>query len=403
MNKISVSDLKPGMAFDKPVYLDPENMLVKANEPISRSDIERLNKWNIKEVETTGQILSAGGEEKPKASLEDTVENQQELEEIEAVISNLKQTIKKREALRTMFIEGEGLVKEAYEHISDDKPFQVSRLRNFAENLVTLVDDAPDCFAYLYYQAEEPSLFTHVISAAIFGISLASAIQLSKPRVIELALSILLMKIGMLKVPREIREKTSQLTEPEKQALHAHPVHGYQLLTQNAKVKNSIAIVALQHHEHYDGSGYPRQIKGSEISDYARLAAIADSYSALLENKSYKKFKLPYEAMKELVTLGVYRYDPIFLKAFLNRLSIYPIGSIVKISDNKIGLVAGSVKGKPMRPILMLLREEDGKRITEPQFLHLIYHNNKYISQALAPASEKIDFETELFQLVKKL
>ena len=294
-------------------------------------------------------------------------------------------------------------MKEGYSALAQERPFQVSRFRTLAENISTLIDDAPNLFIYTYYNRNEASLYHHIMTAAVFGGVLGTALDFSKPRVVELIFSILLMKVGMLQVPEDIRNKKGQLSDAEKQKLHAHPVLGYQLLTQHAKVKNSIAIVALQHHEHYDGSGYPRQIKGQDMTDYTRVAAIADSFSALLEFKSYRATKMPYEAMKELVTLGVYRYDPIYLKSFLDRLSTYPIGSVVQISDNTQGIVVGSVPGKPMRPLLLLLREANGKQIVNPMFLHLLYHTDKYISQALDPVSQKIDLEKELSNLISKL
>jgi hypothetical protein len=71
------------------------------------------------------------------------------------------------------------------------------------------------------------------------------------------------MDVGMLKVPQPILDKAEKLNETELQIIHAHPVHGYQMLTQIAKIKNTIASVALQHQEHFDGSGYPRKIKGA--------------------------------------------------------------------------------------------------------------------------------------------
>lgn len=406
MKKISVSELKPGMTFTKPVYLDPDNMLVQAEEPVTASDIDRLQKWNIKEVETSGELIEMTEEEmNAPTALPGTSQavSAEETKEIDRIKSELKKTILLKNEFIQLLEDGQTLLKECYQSITDERPFQISRVRQLAENLSSNLDRCPNGFFYTYYDNSDVSLYHHVMVAAIYGGILGNALNQSKPKVIELIFSMLLMKIGMVKVPETIRNKTGQLTETEINSLHTHPIMGYQLLTQVAKIKNSLALVALQHQEHFDGTGYPRQIKGDEMVENTKIAAIADSYAALLEPKSYRANKLPYEAMKELITLGVYRYDPVYLKTFLNRLSIYPVGSIVKLSDNTTGLVAGSIENKPMRPIILLLRDPDGTRFAKPVFLHLLFNNSKYILKALDLETSKVNFVPELNEMVPHL
>ena len=398
MKSIPVDSLKAGMAFDKPVYIDRNNMLVDAKEAISQSDIDRLKKWNIKEIQTTGIEIQA-----EIVKNDSKAQNTQEKIDLEKIIKRLKETSRYRETFFEVMQEGEELVHVAYDSITHEKPFQISRIRTLAENIVTILDKGPDSFMYLYYDKRAETVGRHVMAVSVFSIVLAEALQISKPRIIELVFSILLMDIGMMLLPTSIIEKSDKLTDAEKAKVHAHPLQGYQLLTQTAKVKNSIASVALEHHEHFDGSGYPRHIKGTEMSDYTKIAAICDSFAALLESKAYRGPELPYRAMKELLTLGIYRYDPIYLKSFLDRLSIYPIGSIVKLSDNSMGIVAGHVTGKPMRPVILIVRDTEGHRPSDPTFVHLLYHTEKYISQALDPEEALLDLALEITHFTEKL
>ena len=138
------------------------------------------------------------------------------------------------------------------------------------------------------------------------------------------------------------------------------------------------------------------------MPENSRIAGIADSFAALLENKSYREAKLPYEAMKELLTLGIYKYDPVYLKAFLGSLAIYPIGSLVKLSDKSVAIVIDTVKEKPMRPVLLIIRDAEGSIIQDPIFLHLLYKADKYISSAISPKISGINIDDELESRLSK-
>lgn len=397
MKSIPVNSLKPGMAFDKAVYIDPDNKLVDINEPISQQDIERLEKWKIMEVQTAGSLI----ENIPTKTSE--VQNIEEKIELDKISRQFETFVKTREEFENLVIEGKETLSEAYSAICAETPFQISRVRTLAENIVSLLDKSPNIFQCLYLQSPGNNIYMHVISAGFYSALLAESLQFSKPRIIELVFSILLMDVGMSLIPAALLTKTGTLTEAEITQVHAHPVKGYQLLTRVAKLKSSLAVVALEHHEHFDGMGYPRRIKGLSMSEYSRVAAIADSYAALLESKPYRGSILPYFAMKELLTLGIYRYDPIYLKSFLDRLSIYPIGSLVKLSDQSFGLIVSSVQGKPMRPVILLLKDSNGVLLQFPVFVHLLYHTDKYIVQALTVEESGVNLDKTLDYLVAQM
>jgi HD-GYP domain-containing protein (c-di-GMP phosphodiesterase class II) len=396
MKKIEVSKLKPGMAYDKPVYIDRDNMLVDAFEALKNSDIERLTKWNISEVETNGSPAE------PKV-IEKVIEVEgQEKVDIEKATAELKKAAGAREKMLKLMESGGKLVSEAYEALAAEKPFQISIIRNLAEDIVNLSTDNPLAFINIYYQNYTQTLYTHLMFSAVFSAYLSNAMSFSVPKSIELVYSILLMDVGMILLPVSIRMKEGKLNESEKTQLQAHPLHGYQLLTQFAKVKNSISMVALQHQEYFDGTGYPRHTKGEVISEYARIAGIVDSYVALLEEKSYRNKKLPYEAMKELLAYGLSRYDPNYMKYFLFRFSIYPVGSLVELSDKSYAIVIRSGHEKPMRPLVYIYRDRNGVSPAKMKFIHLLYQPEYYIINPVLPENAYFDFDAEMDSILKK-
>jgi len=396
MKKIDVSTLKPGMAFDRPVFIDKDNRLVDAYEQIQQTDIDRLKKWSIKELESDGQPVET------KYEVRLPQPEGPEKRDIDAAIEQLKKAAGKRETVRDLINNATQTLETGYSELISDKPYQISQLRNLAEDIVSMSVDNPLGYITLYYLQEEQSLYKHIVYAAFFAAYLGNALAFSTPKNIELVFSILLMDIGMEQVPAEIRTKEGKLTEAELNKLHAHPLLGYQLLTQKAKVKNNIAQVALQHQEHFDGSGYPRKIKGDEITEFARIAMITDSYVALLEDKSYRTKKLPYEAMKELLALGIYNYDPQLMKVFLNHFSVYPVGSLVEISDETIGMVAASFQDKPMRPLVYIVRTAEGITTRHLHFYHLLYKPTLYIAKPLLPEQSDFVFDNEMSSILER-
>lgn len=397
MTRYQVSLLRPGVSFSKPVYIDPTNMLAAANVIVTQSDLERLIKWKIEEVLSDGEPVYAT--KKDEAAFMD---GQLKLD-IENLKKDLKGIIRVKTAFNGLAQTTEVAVKNFYERLNANNNPQPNDVRSKAEEITNLVTDNPLVVIFVPEYIAETNMYRHVIACSIYAVRLGIALDFSRPKIVEQVFAILLMDVGMLKVPQLILEKTDKLNETELQIIHAHPVHGYQMLTQIAKIKNTIASVALQHQEHFDGSGYPRKIKGAEMSEYTRVACIVDSFTAIISKKPYRKHRLPYDAMKELLTLGIYRYDPVYLKTFLDAHAIYPLGSIVELSDGTTGMVVFAVKGKPMRPVIWILRDAKKQRPAKLEFAHLLYAADKFISKAKYPEDEDINLNIEYEQLLKQI
>ena len=143
-----------------------------------------------------------------------------------------------------------------------NKPFENNLIREQVSRIVDAVLETDNIFINLTSVSEEGNyLFHQATTTCIYSILLGQTQGYSRPKLVELGIGALLADIGMTEIPAAILEKNEKLTEDEFKKIKTHPLIGYKILVQNAKLKNSIAVVALQHHENYDGSGYPRAIK----------------------------------------------------------------------------------------------------------------------------------------------
>ncbi len=397
MTRYQVKFLRPGVSFTKPVYIDPSNMLAAANVLVTQSDLDRLNKWKIDEVLSDGEPVYAS-----KKDEAEFLDGQQKLD-IENLKKDLKSLVRAKPAFQNLTLATEVVLKNFYERVNANNNPESNNIRVKAEEITNLISDTPLSVALIPAYIVETDTYKHVVACSMYSVRLGLALDFSRPKIVELVFSILMMDVGMLKVPDSVLAKTTKLNETELQMIHAHPVHGYQALTQIAKIKNSLASVALQHHEHFDGSGYPRKIKGAEMAEYSRVASIIDSFVAIISRKPYRKNRLPYDAMKELLTLGIYRYDPVYLKSLLDTLAIYPLGSIVELSEGSTGMVVAAMKGKPMRPLVWILRDAKNQRPPKPDFVHLLYSTDKFISKAKFAEDAGLNLDVEYEQLMKQL
>lgn len=394
MEKIRVSDLKPGDRYDKAIYIDQVNILVDAGVPVKESDLERLRKWGILEVETAGNKIQPVAEEENNGA--EAIKNL--TPRMKEFLTEFQKIGKKKEEFKTVYRETREVVQLAYERINGRRPFQPNMLREQVEKLVDLVQETENIFINLNTVEEDGYYLYHqAVNTCIYSLVLGQALDYTRPRLIELGMGAVLADVGMLSVPAAIREKTGKLTAEELIPIRKHPVIGYQLLL-DAKIKSSMAIPALQHHETYDGNGYPQGKKENEIEESARIVSIADSFAAQTRQRAYRDKMLHYQAMNNALSADFHRFDPVLLRKFLGRLSVYPIGSLVLMSTDEIGIVIESNNDKPMRPVLKIIRDKDGKPVPResPRLVDLMNNASQYIIRAIDPESQGIVVENEV-------
>lgn len=395
MSAFKVTELKAGMSFSENVYIGSDNFFLGANLPIGKHDLDRLNKWSISEVQSKGVIQLPAEDDETLSPLitKKVVVN----EKIEKISKAHKKVAAEYVSFSELYRSLMKAVEHSYDTIPTEKPFDYALIRQEITKLVDLMGEVPNIFIHIYGVPEvQKFIYRHSISTTIFSILLGRTLDYSRPKLIDLGISALLADIGMALVPVFILEKMGKLTTEEYQEVKKHTLLGYRLLTQKAKMKNSMAIVALQHHENFNGSGYPRQMKGAEIEESSRIISLADHFSAQIHNRPYRKKLLPYKALNNALSIDLLKLDPVLLRKFVGRLSIYPIGSIVELSDKRLGLIIESNPEKPLRPIIKVIRDEKLKRLTDFNLIDLNEMKTIYIIKAIDPSNLGITIEDEI-------
>lgn len=181
--------------------------------------------------------------------------------------------------------------------------------------------------------------YMHSVAVCALMVSLARQLGLHKEQIRQAGLAGLLHDIGKMMIPQEILNKPGKLTDAEFAAVKNHPAEGHKMLLEGNGVSDEALDVCLHHHEKMDGSGYPEQLVDEQISIYAKMGAICDVYDAITSNRPYKNGWEPAESIRKMAEWSKGHFDQRIFQAFVRSIGIYPIGSLVKLTSNRLAVV----------------------------------------------------------------
>lgn len=209
-------------------------------------------------------------------------------------------------------------------------------------------------------KAYDENTYEHCLNVAIRTVTMGIGLGYNFYRLKNLAVGAMLHDVGKTQLPVEVFNKEGSLTEEEMNLVKTHPTEGYLLLTKDILIYSSTRQIVHQHHENWDGSGYPRGLKEDQIYELAMVTHICDVYDALISKRSYKNPFPIKQAVDTLCEGEGTMYNPELLEAFFRYVPIYNKGSEVELSNHAKALVFKNNRGDMLHPIVKL---KDGSRI----------------------------------------
>lgn len=237
--------------------------------------------------------------------------------------------------------------------------------------------------------AADEYTFTHSVNVAVYSLLMGRGLKYSRKKLQMLAMGSLLHDIGKTILDHEIVYKEGALSDDEFEYVKKHTICGYEVLRDCPNVPVAAKEIALNHHEKLDGTGYPRGIKDSELNEFARITSIADVYDALTTDRCYRKKWSTNKALDFLIENSDTKFDPDLIRIFMQRIAIYPNGSMVRLSDGSLAIVMEQNKYAPLRPIVRVTSDKYGKEIT-PYVIDLM----KILSVTVIESEIEIDQST---------
>jgi HD-GYP domain-containing protein (c-di-GMP phosphodiesterase class II) len=263
-------------------------------------------------------------------------------------------------------------------------------LRRVADRLISMYIDDASLLVSLAGLKEEGDayLLSHTLNVCILSINIAAAAGYSRKQVAMIGLGGLLHDIGMFLVPRDIWDKSDKLDRLELEEIQKHPVTGIHILDNIRNLPEPIRYIAFQSHERENGSGYPRRRRGGGIHGYAKIIQIADIFEALTSERTYRPAYTPFEAIEVLI--GMSRKAMLakpLLRAFLSFTSLFPVGSIVELSDQRLARVIQANPRELDKPLVSIVAEPHAGLLAPDavQVCDLADTNSPHIIRAFSP------------------
>lgn len=229
-------------------------------------------------------------------------------------------------------------------------------------------------------------LFQHALNVSLLSMAVAAQLSVRRENLLQIGVGALLQDVGMLKIPDEIRLAPRALTPREREVVALHPLHSLDIIRDLDGVGRLSLLICYQSHERAGGGGYPRRRRSELTHPYARLVGAANAYTAMSSDRPHRAAMSPYEAMETMLReASVDRFDRSVVRTVLDCIALFPLGSLVKLSDGSIAKILRANPALHTKPVIVRV---DAQGQIASDEIDLSEQDDVYVIQALASMPE---------------
>ncbi len=360
IKQVNIDDVTIGMYIEDVFERDGMLLVSEGRVIVTTEQVNELKRRGVKRVRINTE-KSVG--EKQAALLKVVEKDPKERE---------KEYYEELENAVSVHHEGVIRVSEVLSAIRDGQPFSLSIIKSAASDIVESLIKNPDALVSLsQLKGYDDYTYVHSVNVAILLVSLAHSMGYHEERLIEMGMGGLLHDIGKMRVPEKILNKPGKLTDTEFAIVKRHPEFGLDTILDLRGISDVTRKIVLQHHERYNGKGYPYGLKGERIHEVGLMSAVADVYDALTSDRVYKAAWTPQKALALIFKGCDIDYSRRIVQLFTKHMGIYPVGSFVKLSTGELGVVIRVDRERLLTPVILMLFDKTGKRLSEPEKIDL--------------------------------
>lgn len=354
MLRIGVANLRPGMQVGRNIFNADGQLMLSQGVVLTDAYIKRLFDIGIVAVYVKGIF--------PDDDLPEITDALSEETRVNAMMA----------------------VQDIFNKLQTTNHLDVGKAKGVAKSIVAEIMSNPQVVFQLNdIRLHDDYTFAHSVNVSVLSTIIGSSIGYGEGQLRELAIGALLHDVGKMLIPKEILNKPGRLTEEEMEVMRRHSVLGFELLRKDDEMPLLSAHIAFQHHEKFDGNGYPRALTGQGIHEYSRIAAIADVYDALTSERSYSRAVMPHEAYEFLMAGAGTHFDAGLLEVFFKHVAVFPIGSFVQLNSGEIGIVVRVLPELHFRPLVRVIVGVDGQRVKQPWEVDMSQQLTAFIKRVL--------------------
>ncbi len=297
--------------------------------------------------------------------------------------SSAAEGVAERESAQRWYAVSRQEVRRVGEAVRSNASPRLEAFADLAKQLVQELHQNDEYVRWMLKGQTDDYLVDNALHVAVLSVKVGIGLHYSDEDLERLAIAGLLHDIGMWTLPAALIEKAGALTEEEQVALRAHPSRGYRILADLGSSYKWFSAISAQVHERWDGSGYPRRLKGTQIAEQSQIIGVADVFDTLITPRPYRKNIAPHQAFRELLVQAKATFSHRVLKALGDQITLYPVGIAVRLNTGEIGAVSRINPRYPLRPILVIPVDGKSRVSGEASELDLTQATSRHIVEVL--------------------
>jgi putative nucleotidyltransferase with HDIG domain len=363
LKKIGIEDVRVGMYLED-VFNAQDVLLLSANVSVlSHEQIEHLKNQGV----TSVFINTEKGADIREPAVEAGSLRAEKGENEAAVPVREAEYFKELEKAKEVHRESIQTARVALEAIRKNQKFSVQKIERAAEGIVESILRNPDALVSLsQIKGYDEYTYVHSVNVGVLVTALANALGYSRERLVQVGTGGLLHDVGKMRVPERILNKPGKYTDEEFNVMKKHPLLGLEIANQKKGISDISKAIIIEHHERFNGQGYPHGLKGEQIREVGLISAVADVYDALTSDRIYRAAWPPQKALGLIFQGCDIEYSRYIVERFTKHLGIYPVGSFVQLVSGELGVVTQLNRDNLLTPKVLILFDELGQRMKEP-------------------------------------
>lgn len=263
--------------------------------------------------------------------------------------------------------------RDALQAVGVGKALDAPRVRDAAASMTESVVRNPDAMLLLAKLKEQgESTLDRAVGVSLYMISFGRFLQLPRDRLELLSMLGLLQDIGKLRLPAALLEKKGALTAAEFEVCKKHVEHSVAILGETPGLPSEIAVLSALHHERFDGSGYPKGLKGAGIGLYGSIAGLVDCFDALMQERPYGEALSPSNALNMIYKWRGSLFDGPLVEQFIQCIGAFPVGALVELNSGEVGIVIAQNQVRRLQPRVMVVLDAKGNPLKPQKILDLV-------------------------------
>ncbi|WP_086479025.1 HD-GYP domain-containing protein [Oceanospirillum sanctuarii] len=284
--------------------------------------------------------------------------------------ASLEQRISKQFVIDS-FHECMDILTANFDRVRNGQRIDANSIQATSKKLLISTIARPGTLALLsQLEEKDSSLERKSQDVAILSLNFGRSLGMSKAQLHKLCMSALLHDIGMIKIPAELLEQKETLSIGQRISIQKHVNYGCDILHQSSALRPLNSVIAY-HHERFDGTGYPSGISGRKIPLEARILAITTAFEAMTRNRHFSNKETPTQALRKIYSLRNQNFDGKLVERFIRSVGVYPVGTLVELNKQQIGMVTDVAQATRSRPKVRCLFNHQGHPLPKQRDLDL--------------------------------